>query len=197
MTVSTAAGRRDPGREGADDSPARSQARVRTHHYISGVREAARSWPGWESLPASRRQVLEALLAEAQSRGWREFPCSERYLVTLVIRHRHTGPADQAGRQPPPISAATCHRALTDLNDAGWLTLSREGCKIARRPRRWQITHPPAAPAPRTTRPDNTGSPPSLESRQLPLPTTATTHPARRPRPAAAGTAVTGITCSG
>jgi hypothetical protein len=108
-------------------------------------------------MPASRRHVLHALLAEAESRGWREFPCSERYLVTVVIRHRHAEPADGAGRRLPPISAATCHRALADLHDAGWIMLSREGCKIARRPRRWRITQPVAPPAPPIRRPITTG----------------------------------------
>lgn len=141
--MSTPAARHDPSREGEDDSPARAAARLRTGLYITQLRGLAGSWPGWSTMPASRRHVLYALLAEAESRGFCEFECSERYLVAVFIRHRHTVAAVNDGRWPSPISAATCHRVLVDLCQAGWIELSREGCKTTQHPRRWRLTRPP------------------------------------------------------
>lgn len=133
--------RREPGRDGLGDSPARQQARWRTQLHIVRARKTARAWPSWRSMPPSRRSALFALLAEADRRGWIEFECSERYLVAVVIRHRHIVP-DAGGRPPAPLSHATCHRVLRDLREAGWLELAREGCKAARVPRRWRIALP-------------------------------------------------------
>ncbi len=136
------ASRREPGRDGLGDSPARQEARWRTHLHIVRARKAARAWPSWRSMPPSRRNALFALLAEADRRGWDEVECSERYLVTVVIRHRHRRPS-AGGHLPPPPSHATCHRVLRDLREAGWLKLAREGCKAARVARRWRIALPP------------------------------------------------------
>ena len=130
---------RDRSREGLGDSPARIRARLRTHEQVARIKKAARNWPHWESMPASRRAALDAILAEAESRGWTEFPLSERYLIIVLIRHQGRG-----------CSAATAHRIVSDLHQAGWLTLRREGCKIARLARRWALSPcaPPHRPSP-------------------------------------------------
>ena len=130
---------RDPSREGLGDSPARIRARLSTHYRVARIRQAARRWPHWQSMPKSRRMALNAILDEAESRGWTEFPLAERYLITVLIRHHGRG-----------CSPATAHRILSDLREAGWLTLRREGCKAARLARRWALSPaaPPRRPAP-------------------------------------------------